>query len=126
MITSIGYSYKLYAFYGQKEFKFHLNGKALGAASIISPLDLEIDNSLNSGTAKQVCQNVISERGYITTSMFNDAMICCNLSSLNSYWIPFKEVDNRRYYFCGAWPNIDIVSQQIKNAKLMPRPLASL
>lgn len=66
------------------------------------------------GTVQEWCPGITSKRGFVTMGFIDDEAVCCNVGSDRvSFFVPFKDVGDRRHFFCGSWPMIDEVSQPL-------------
>lgn len=118
------YTYELSKFYGY-DYKFSEHGIALNGSTwiemgnYISIRDLAADAPGPTGsTPAQMCSDVTFERGTPTISFVGETAVCCWASNEDQWLVPFKDVADTRYYMCGKWPHIDIVSKPISKTKI--------
>jgi len=67
-------------------------------------------------SVNEICRDVTSERGFPTLSFVGDTGVCCDAAK-NQWLLPFKNKGDTRYYLCGKWPLLEIVSQPIALSK---------
>jgi hypothetical protein len=114
--STVMYTNELASFYNIK-WKFNQHGISLNGhgsyGNLVSILELEATKPKNgSGSVAQWCPNITSDRGHNTLSTVDDALICC-WTHEEQKLVLFKDDKNTRSYFCGKWPNIDIVHKPL-------------
>lgn len=95
-----------------KRKRIEFSGVVAGAnfpANQIAVYDFAAKFNQNDG--KIDCSHIDSNRAVKTVSIVNDVVVCCDT---DEWLVPYRDVNGRREYLCGRWPNLEVVSKSLE------------
>ncbi|MCS6162414.1 hypothetical protein OCF84_21900 (plasmid) [Shewanella xiamenensis] len=72
----------------------------------------------NQNDGKIDCSHIDSNRAVKTVSIVNNVVVCCDT---DEWLVPYRDVNGRREYLCGKWPNLEVVSKSLEEENLGKR-----
>lgn len=65
----------------------------------------------NQDDGKIDCSHIDSNHAVKTVSVVYDVVVCCDT---DEWLVPYRDVNGRREYLCGRWPNLEVVSKSLE------------